>query len=104
MVYDRCARKLETMEERHGISQRWEEGCMEYLNAKTDMQRKAAFQALHSLHKDAVERTFLKELLRKYSGKFYFHFELYPRKRSLKGVYYMSHLMDVQFSREYNEN
>ncbi|XP_078353471.1 uncharacterized protein LOC144638149 isoform X2 [Oculina patagonica] len=65
---DRNVKRLETLEKKHGVRQRWQEHEASFLAAKRRLDEKNSRRQILQLHKLASERTFLLEMKRKYAS------------------------------------
>ena len=65
----RNVKRLEAVEKKHGVRQRWQEHESPFLAAKRRLDEKYSRRQMLQLHKLASERTFLLEMKRKYAGR-----------------------------------
>ena len=65
----RNVQRLEALEKKHGVRQRWQEHESPFLAAKRRLDEKNSRRQMLQLHKLASERTFLLEMKRKYAGR-----------------------------------
>lgn len=69
IIFSRNVKRLEALEKKHGVRQRWQEHEPPFLAAKRRLDEKNSRRQMLQLHKLASERTFLLEMKRKYAGR-----------------------------------
>ena len=70
LYFSRHVRKLELHERKYGVTSRWKEQDPIFISVKASLMKKKEEKALKVLQAASINRAFLKELLRKYNGKY----------------------------------